>query len=69
MVGVQPDSSKMRKVELRGRPIKYSRHFMRFVFAYWRYINKGIAGQRDILEKILHIVDKWSNFNLRSINF
>ena len=41
---------------------------MRFVFACWRYINKGIDGRRDILEKFFHIVDERSNFNLHPIS-
>ena len=53
--------ARMRKVELRGRPIEYSEHFIRCVFACRRYINKGIkgiVGSRDTLAKILQIEDK-----------
>ena len=63
------DYGALSKRAVRGRPIEYSEHFMRSVFACRGYINKGIVGSRDTLAKILHIVDKWNNFNLHPINF
>ena len=53
---------------LRGCPIECDEYFKRFFFACRRYINNGIAGKRDIMARILHIVDKQSNFNLHAIS-
>jgi hypothetical protein len=53
---------------LRGCPIECGEHFIRLFFAFWRYINNGISGMRDIMAKILHIVDKQRNLNLHAIS-
>jgi len=41
---------------------------MQFHFAFWQYINNGNFVMRDILAKILQIMDKLSNLNLHVIN-
>jgi hypothetical protein len=53
---------------LRGCPIECDEPFTRFLFACRRYINNEISGMWDVLAKILHIVDKRSNFNLHAFS-
>src|SRR3954451_18180453 len=51
-----------RNCNVRGCPLECGKHFTRLLFPCRRYINNANSGMRDILAKILHIVDKWSNF-------
>src|SRR3954451_6581786 len=50
------------KRALRACPLECGKHLTRLLFPCRRYINNANSGTRDILAKILYIVDKWSNF-------